>query len=221
MQIAIHRHQIQELIWLAEVNINITKYIYSHFKNTPFDQFWLLTANNAYFESVSICHTLVCSKDKNELQIKPLLEKITALDIKNGYASYPENAITEFKAHVKEVFPNEPYNFYLLTSGDDIKKFKMIIRKSSIKDLEMLKNKFINDKFNVIRHEFSAHKNKEKSHQRYQYTVSDNYINKLDDFLKELRIDAYFWFDIVMNNQVQSQGEIISNLKRCLVYSNK
>ena len=83
------------LIRLVDANFYTCNVIYNTFdtQNKFIPKFWLLTANNAFSETVSILQTLLASWIDKELRLKPLLEKIIkekgdtieGLDKKSGF----------------------------------------------------------------------------------------------------------------------------------------
>lgn len=227
-----------DLIYLAEINFLICEKIYTDVlgdaikkwptgvQQKPGQDFLLLAANNAFFESISIIHTLVCSTKKEEVLIKPLLETIIEKDkkITNKVA---DTLVNRFSKQLYKDYPNPNYSDYaFLTRGDtraigdiiaDIRKKKRV--DNGLKDLKMLKDKFEKCNFHKIRHQSAAHKNKllESPAGAARLLIQADLIKKLGEIVKALKIDAHFWFDYELRNpnmQILSSLEDIATNKK-------
>jgi len=210
-----------DLIYLAEINFFVCKQIYTDVlgeaikkwpkgvKQKPGQDFLLLAANNAFFESISIIHTLVCSTKKEEVRIKPLLEAVIERD-KKAASKIADTHVNRFATQLETDYPNPNYlDYTFLTWGDarpvgdviaDIRKKKRV--DSGLKDFNALKEKFEKYNFHKVRHQSAAHKNKllESPAGAAHLFIKEDLIKKLGEIVKMLKIDAYFWFDYQLGN---------------------
>lgn len=222
---------VMDLIYLAEINFLVCKQIYTDVlgeaikkwpkgvKQKPGQDFLLLTANNAFFESISIIHTLVCSTKKEEVQIKPLLEAVIERD-KKAASEIADTHVNKFAVQLEKDYPNPNYlDYTFLTRGDarpvgdiiaDIRKKKRV--DSGLNDLNALKEKFEKYNFHKIRHQSAAHKNKllDSPAGAANLFIQEDLIKKLGEIVKELKIDANFWLDYELRNPY---SHILSSLE--------
>lgn len=228
---------IMKLACLAEINFLICQKIYNTIlsntlKNWPAgvnkeigQEFFLLSANNAFFESVGILHTLICSIKKEEVRIKPLLEKVITRD-KDCTGTTKQDVIEKFYEHVKNDYPNQNYLQYtfLLKDEDrligdvmaDIRRQKRI--KSGLTDLEAIKNKFEKYDFHKIRHQTAAHKNKllEAPAGASTLYLKDGLTTQLGEIIKDLRINLSCWFDYALENPYSNTIDSFDEILRVI-----
>jgi len=219
------------LICLAEINFLVCEKIYTDVlgdlvkkwpqwvQQKPGQDFLLLVANNAFFESISIIHTLVCSTKKEEVRIKPLLEAIIEKDRK-VINRMTTTVVDKFAKQLSKDYPNPNFSDYaFLTRGDaravgdiiaDIRKKKRV--DSGLKDLKTFKEKFEKYNFHKIRHQSAAHKNKllESPAGAARLFIQADLIKKLGETVKMLKINAYFWFDYQLGNP---HSQILTSLE--------
>lgn len=210
-----------DLIYLAEINFLVCEKIYTDVlgdaikkwpqgvKQKPGQDFLLLAANNAFFESISIIHTLVCSTKKEEVRIKPLLEAVIEKDRKS-INRMTATVVDKFVKQLSKDYPNPNYSDYaFLTRGDaravgdimaDIRRKKRV--DSGLKDLKALREQFEKYNFHKIRHQSAAHKNKllESPAGAASLFIQADLIKKLGEIVKTLKINTYFWFDYQFGN---------------------
>lgn len=209
------------LVNLAEINFLICDKIYSGVLQDPIKasptaakkeighDFLLLAANNAFNESVSILHTLICSTKKAEIRIKPLLEEVLKRDkdVKNKIS---EDKVDKFVGRVASDYPRLDFlNYDFLTNDDsrqvgdimgDIRKTKRL--SCGMNDLLELKSKFEEFGFHKIRHQTTAHKNKllQSPAGHANLYLRDDLIKNLGEVIKDLKINSFFWFDYSLGN---------------------
>ncbi len=227
------------LVNLAEIDFLICEKIYKEVLNDSIkaypagvekkigEDFLLLTANNAFDNAVSILHTLICSNKKEEIRIKPLLEKVLNND--EGF----KDSISDEKLiiFIDKIYSNYPNNnspeFNFLTEDDDRligDIMSDLRRKKRLNDkltgLNDLKNKFEGFKFHKIRHQLVAHKNKllESPSGHANLYLKEEVVKNLGDIVKELKIDTYFWFNYSLDNPlkyaIKSYDDLVLNIKK-------
>ncbi len=220
-----------DLIYLAEINFLVCEKIYidvlgdaikkwpEGVQQKPGQDFLLLVANNAFFESISIIYTLICSTKKEEVRIKPLLETIVEKDKKIAN-EMTDNIVSRFSKQLNKDYPNPNYlDYSFLTLRDsrligdilaDIRKKKRV--SSGLKDLKVLRDKFEKCSFHKIRHQSAAHKNKllDSPAGAAHLFIQENLVKKLGEIVKTLKINSYFWFDYQLGNPY---SHILSSLE--------
>jgi Txe/YoeB family toxin of Txe-Axe toxin-antitoxin module len=220
-----YTRNIMDLVYLADIDFLICDKIYriSDPKPTSYD-FLKLSANNSFFESIEILHTLIYSKDKNELRIEPAIKDIIEKDELSDVKINSE-VVDKFLKFIEAQYPNPNYNQFNfdkkmnLPIGDiiaEIKKAKIIL--NGIDDFELLKSKFESYGFHKIRHQSAAHKNKLLPNPAgaANLTIKTDLIDKLGEIIKIIRIDCYIWFDYGLTNPY---GCVIESLDR-LIHNN-
>jgi len=224
-----------DLVYLAEINFLICQKIYTEvlgdtIKNWPAatkqktgQDFLLLTANNAFNESVNIIHTLISSTIKQEIRLKPLVEEALKRD-SNNLITISEDKINQFTEQISIDYPNPDYlNYSFLLENDsrligevlaDIRKQKRHV--SGLDDLNNLKTKFEKFGFHKIRHQLTAHKNKllDSPGGNSRLYLRIELIDQLGEVIKELKIGTHFWFDYQLGNPLMylldSFGELVT-----------
>ncbi|MFH1533402.1 MAG: hypothetical protein ABID64_00545 [Nitrospirota bacterium] len=200
------------LVYLADVNLMICKKIYEYIDSQNRDDFYyffLLSANNAFNESVGIIHSLLCSKKGEEVRIRPLLEKIIKKE-KESIPAVDDKKVEHLLKAVDKDYPVVNFNNYTFLQEEDRRPIGNImedIRKkkrntSGINDLINLKKQFEEENFHKIRHQAVAHKNKYLDDPAASPigTIYPEYIEKLGEIIKELRINCHIWFDYTLIN---------------------
>ncbi len=209
----------QDLIYLADINFLICQKIYKSLPRdrTKANKFLLLSANNAFNETIGILHTLLFSIDKKELTIKPLLEKIINEE-KSTSISIEDKKIDNFVKKISEDYPYKNYSLCTLLSnndkrliGDILRDIRSVKRQSGLNDLETIKKEFEQNKFHKIRHQSVAHKHKflDNPGGAANLYLKDSYIDNLGAIIKKLRINSYFWFNYELINP---HDKILDNL---------
>ena len=83
------------LVYLADLNFMIVHKIYNELdlekKDHPTYYFLIFSASNAFFESVNILYTLLCSKKHEEFRIRPLLLNTLKKKIYRNLMIYVKN----------------------------------------------------------------------------------------------------------------------------------
>jgi hypothetical protein len=211
-------HKIHQLVHLAEINFLVCQKIYRDYldkngrhKNT----FLVLMANNAFNESLSVLQTLLCSTEKNDLRIRPALEK--RIDEEKGSVESVDPAIeSQFIAAVEKDYPHLSestfygYKNFLLapnesdhhigTAMEGIRKSRRATR--GIADFDELKAKFEKYGFHKIRHHQIGHKHQDLAEPAgsAELLLQNTYIENLADIIKDLKIKTHLWFDFSFGN---------------------
>lgn len=221
---------VTDLIYLAEINFLICEKIYEEISSKQDDapdSFLLLTANNCFYESLGIIHTLLCSTKDEELRIEPYLRSELQKK-KMPILGIDEKKSQEFFKRVNKDYPHTnylQYDFLFIDdnrlAGDivaDIKTKKTI--ESSLADLEKLKDKFEKSGFHKVRHQAGAHKNKHLDFPAgaANMELRKEYINRLGEIVKDLKIANYTWFNYVLENPL---NEILNSLDKFTQYVRK
>ncbi len=203
--------KLRQLIYLADINFQVCKEVMDA-KNP--DSFLLLAGNNAFDKAVINLHTLLASGIEKELRIGSALEekieREKRLFKENELMTYYEKGQKVMKI-LEKYYPKENYEEIIAVFdfekdyqiGDEWKKARMAMRiKSGIKDLEKLKNDFENNKFHIIRHNISAHRNNktEGIGGSVSQKLKGHYVSNLGDMVKKTRVFGHFWFDNEMEN---------------------
>ena len=211
-------HKIFQLVHLAEINFLVCQKIYKDYlskKGRHENTFFVLTANNAFNESLSVLQTLICSTEKNDLKIKPALEKVIENDknslvpvdqkiesqfiesITKDYPYLDESTFYEYKSFLLQA--NEPDN-HLGAVMADIRRKKRV--ESGLTDFQELKTKFEKFSFHKIRHHQVGHKHQDLKEPAGSADLlfRDSYIDNLGEIIKDLKIKTYFWFDFSFGN---------------------
>lgn len=204
---------VMDLIYLAEIDFLICEKVYSKYvgRESPHSgyNFLLLSANNAFNAAVEILYTLLCSTKKEELRIKPMLDE-TIKQNKGFSTSVDRKKAKKFTENFRKDYPNPDYLGYLfLTENDsrlvgdiiaDIRRNRLVTE--GLKDFSKLKAKFEKYDFHKIRHRAAAHKNKNLASPAgaARLLLKDGLIKNLGDVIKDLRINAYFWFNYQVAN---------------------
>lgn len=223
--------RVQQLIYLAEVNFLICEKIYKALpddalKYLKHQNFLLISANNAFNETINILHTLLSSQKKEELRIKPILQQIINAD-KPFTATVEDQRINKFVKKMFEDYPSINYYSYDFLFDDDKRVIGEVLadicrqkRQSGLVDLESIKKEFEQHNFHKIRHQSVAHKNKHLKNPAGAanlYLLGD-YIKNLGSVMKKLRINSYFWFGYSLENPY---GQVIGDLYTILDDSKK
>ncbi|MDD3006688.1 MAG: hypothetical protein PHX30_03855 [Candidatus Pacebacteria bacterium] len=215
--------KIVKLVYLADINFLVCEKIYSKLPENELlgYDFSILSANNSFYASIEILHTLICSKKQEELTIKPILEKI----IEKEKASIPEikeDLVQAFMDFLEKNYPTPDYykfdfgteedNSYIGDKMADIRKKKRSL--SGLTDLKELKKHFEGQNFHKIRHQSVAHKNKllKEPGGVANLKLERDWIAKLGQIIKILRIDCYIWFDYELSNPCVSALESLDKL---------
>jgi hypothetical protein len=205
------KYDIVSLIYLADINFLTCEKIYSQVINKKekhdYYQFLLLSANNSFYEAVSILHTLLCSKKDEEVRIKPALHEIIELQHGLILKNNPQ-MFNEYIERIKNDYPApdfSEYNFLgpIENRGDIMAQFRVIkTTEEGLSDFELIKEKFEKYNFHKIRHQSAAHKNKhlEDPAGTSQMILKDDLINKLEEIIKEVKIHSHFWFGYTLDN---------------------
>jgi hypothetical protein len=205
------KYDIVSLIYLADINFLACEKIYSEVinKNEKHEgyRFLLLSANNSFYEAVSILHTLMCSKKDEEVRIKPALEEI--IESQSGLISKDDPVMfTEYIEKIKADYPSPDFSEYdflgpIGNRGDIMAKFRVIkTTEEGLSDFEIIKEKFEKYHFHKIRHQSAAHKNKHLDDPAgaSQLVLRDDLIQKLGEIVKEVKIHSHFWFGYTLDN---------------------
>ncbi len=224
-----------KLVHLAEINFLVCQKIYKNYlkkKGRHENTFFVLTANNAFNESLSVLQTLICSTEKNDLKIKPILEKIIE-DDKDSLVPVDPKIEYQFIGSIEKDYPHlgestfYSYRRFLLKSGEpdnhlgtimeNIQRKKRV--ESGLVDFQELKVKFEKFRFHKIRHHQIGHKHQDLKEPAgsANLLLQDSYINNLEEIIKDLKIKTYFWFGFSFDNPnypiLDSLNEIIRNPK--------
>src|SRR3989344_4096367 len=162
----------------------------------------LLIANNSFEHAILILHSLLVSKDEKELKIEKVLSDVIVHDALNDngtkldglrnamLASYPEHASV-----TKQLIQNG-------FNGDDLQELRKMCRKIGPIKLKEIIDKFKNSGFHKIRHEKVAHKDKKHPDPAGlpRRVFNDQVVKSLEDIVKMLVVESYFWFDYVPYN---------------------
>lgn len=215
---------VMNLVYLADIDFLICEKIYSdHVGRKPphssYD-FLLLSANNAFNEAVKIIYTLILSTKKEELRIKPILDQVIKKE--HGFsASVDAKKSQKFVENFRKDYPNPNYLGYsFLTEDDprvvgdivsDIRKNKLV--KNGLEDFLKLKEEFEKYGFHKIRHQTIAHKNKNllSPAGAANLLLKNELIENLGKIIKNLKINAYFWFNYQVSNPY---GSILNSLDK-------
>lgn len=205
------KYDVVSLIYLADINFLTCEKIYSEVinRNEKHDsyRFLLLSANNSFYEAVSILHTLLCSKKDEEVRIKPALDEIIGLQSGLIVKDNPE-MFNEFITRIRADYPNPDFSEYDFLGpigyrGDIMAQFRVIkTTEDGSTDFEMIKKKFEQYHFHKIRHQSAAHKNKHLDDPAgaSQLVLRDDLIKKLGEIVKEVKIHSHFWFGYALDN---------------------
>lgn len=221
--------QIQDpvkLVYLADINFLICKKIYENIDSQNRDDYYdflLLTANNAFSESVSIIHGLLCSKKEEEIRIEPLLKKIIEKE-KDSVPIIDNKKIETYLQRVIQDYPDVDFGSYTFLQADDdrpIGNIMVDLRKkkrnqSGLADLIELRELFIKGNFHKIRHQAISHKNKYLDNPTASVIgmIYPEYIEKFEELVKKLRINCNIWFDYSLTNTF---GTTIKSLESTLM----
>lgn len=198
--------KLQDLIWLAETNFWIFKRIYDeHYKNTEShnnSNLLLLLANNSFEHTVLILQSLLVSKNEKELKIEKVLPIIVARDTLNDVTTKLDdlrNAMLASYPNHSSVIEHLIQNGF---NGDDLQKLRVICRKTGPLKLKEIADKFQKSGFSDIHHEMIAHRDKGNPDPagsvRRVFTIQ--IAQSLEDIIKMLVVESYFWFDYVSYN---------------------
>lgn len=220
--------KIAKLVYLAEINFRVCQKIYRDYSdNNNKNTFLILAANNAFCESVSVLHTLLCSTEKNDLKVLPVLEKVVENDkktsvvidsrivnefiqiIEKNYPCLDSSVWYSCKAFLIKPIESESYLGDIIAN---IRKQKRV--ESGLSDFQQLKNNFEKCNFHKIRHHQISHKhmNLKEPAGSTSFLLSNIHINNLEKIIKQLKINTYFWFDFDFINPYYS---ILNDLERC------
>ena len=202
--------EVQKLIYLADTNFLVCKKIYETLPKDRIkaNKFLLLSANNAFNEAIEILHTLLYSTKKEELTIKPLLGEIINKE-KSTTFSIEDNKVNQFFKKIVEDYPYLDYYSYTFLSindnrliGDILADMRKKKRRLGLTDLENIKKDFEKDNFHRIRHQSAAHKSQylDNPAGATDLYLKNDYIEKLGNIVKKLRIYSYFWFNYELRN---------------------
>lgn len=172
-----YTHKIFQLVHLAEINFLVCQKIYKDYlskKGRHENTFFVLSANNAFNESLNVLQTLICSTEKNDLKIKPALEKVIEND-KNFLVFVDPKIESQFIKSIERDYPYldestfYSYKTFLLQADEpdnhlggvmtDITRKKRV--ESGLADFQALKTKFEKFSFHKIRHHQVGHKHQE------------------------------------------------------------
>lgn len=155
-------------------------------------------------------HTLVASDQSQDLKLEPLLVEL--IGDNSEITESPED-IAKFETEFKKAYPYLrvdpdalPQDERLL--GDalkSIKRSKLVM--SGLDDLRKIKAAFEAAGFHKVRHQTVAHKNPALRYPdgSIDMLVIPELLEKLCDVIKELRIQAYFWFEYAPENPQAEQ----------------
>lgn len=220
-------HSVQRLVYLADANFQVCVSLYRKLRqqdSVDYNQFALITANNAFDCSVIILRSLIESNDENEIRIEPAIKSfLTDRDIfiENHTLSV---AAKTYRKSLLLMYPWNDCNHLIspqITSGfagNVIKDLnREIILKCGMTDLDNLKKKFREKGFIKIRHLVSAHKNK-----NVQYITKTNalwldsrHIDDLREIVKDTRLLSYFLCGYELPNRVAR--ECVSSIPQSLL----
>lgn len=198
-------NKISQLVYLAEINFLVCQKIYKDYLNEKGrheNTFFVLTANNAFYESLSVLQTLICSTEKNDLRIKPTLEKV--IDSNKKYLVSVDSKIeSQFIESTERNYPFGDESTLYGFQGDvraDIKRKKGV--ESGLADFQALKTKFEKFGFHKIQHHQIGHKHQylKEPAGSADLLLQNSYLDNLEDIIKDLKIKTYFWFDFPFRN---------------------
>lgn len=213
-----YTHKIFQLVHLAEINFLVCQKIYKNYldeRGRHENIFLVLAANNAFNESLSALQTLICSTEKNDLRIKPVLKKVIEND-KNSIAPIDPEVEFQFIKSIERDYPylSEStfygYKTFLLQVDEPDSHLGMVMenirRKKRVEDgladFKELKTKFEKFSFHKIRHQQIGHKHQDLKEPAgsVNLLIQDSYINNLSKIIKDLKIKTYYWFDFSFSN---------------------
>lgn len=220
-------YSVQSLVYLADANYQVCASLYKklHQQNlADYNQFALITANNAFDCSVIILRSLIESSDEKEIRIEPIIESF--LDEGNISAEdcmLSDNAKT-YKERVSLMYPEKDHDYLIslqttsMFAGDVMKDLNNeIVAKCGRADLDNLKEKFKKKGFIKIRHLVSAHKNKD-----VQYVTKTNaswldskHVSDLGEIVKDTRLLSYFLCGYELPNR--DARECLSSIPQSLL----
>lgn len=225
-------YKIFQLVHLAEINFLVCQKIYKDYLNEKGrheNTFFVLTANNAFNESLSVLQTLICSTEKNDLKIKPALEKVIGND-KNSLAPVDPKIESQFIESIEKDYPYlgestfYAYKSFLLQSNEPDNHLGTVMAKirrkkrveSGLADFQELKTKFEKFSFHKIRHHQVGHKHQDLKEPAGSANLlfQDSYINNLGEIIKDLKIKTYFWFDCPFGNPNYSMLDSLDEVLR-------
>lgn len=197
-------YDVQSLVYLADTNFQICDSLYKKLRQqdlVDYNQFALITANNAFDCSVIILRSLIESTDDKEFRIEPVIDSVLAESGIQACDFELSDKARTYKEKITQTYPQQDYDYLIslqttdLPSGDVVKNLKNeIVEKCSRTDLDKLKSKFKEKGFHKIRHLVSAHKNKDV---RYVTETNSSWLNPrhvtdLGEIVKDTRILSYF-----------------------------
>ena len=201
--------KVQMLVYRADMNLYLCNYIYKYFsdKKESVPNLWLLIANNAFNETISILHTLLSSTIMNELRIGPILDQIVS-NYWEFDRKFDDEFLSKYIEAIGSIYPwgRDMYPAILVTKKDEMgyganiwgiiadinKEVTYLHWKTS---LTKIKKEFERGHFHLIRHQSVAHKNQhitDPSQQLYSPIYPD-IRSSLTDIMKDLRINSSFW----------------------------
>lgn len=223
-------NKVQQLVHLAEINFLVCQKIYKDYlnqKEKSKNTFIILTANNAFNESLSILQTMICSTEKNDLRIEPILEKVIRRD-KNSLVYIDTQIAVQFIKSIEKDYPcidSETvygYRSFLINSNDpdtllgdamaNIRRKKRV--ENGLSDFQELKDKFEKFNFHKIRHHQIGHKHKNLNEPAgsVYLLLANCYIDNLEEVIKDLKIKTYYWFDFSFDNSYYSTLDFLDEI---------
>jgi hypothetical protein len=203
------------LIDLCEVNLLVCQKLYLEIiqlDNRNEVDFWRLAANNSFFEAISLLHTLLYSTKKEEITLRQGIALIIIKDKRQVILDLNEiNIKDNFVRLVNEHYPD---NFFAMQylhqaivhqreAGSFLQKIFSIERQKAQDELLELKQIFKEKKFNGIRHESSAHRNKFLLDPagRVNLLLMDHLIIDALEIVRQMKIKSFFWFGYIHENR--------------------
>lgn len=220
-------YSVQSLVYLADANFQVCDSLYKKLHQqdrSDYNQFALITANNAFDSSIIILRSLIESTDKNEFRIEPIIDSVLNEDSISADGCELSANAKVYKERVTKMYPEYDYDYLIslqtvsVYPGEVMKDLnREIVTKSGKDDLKKLKNKFKEKGFLKIRHLVSAHKNKS-----VQYVTKTNsswldprHVTDLSEIVKDTRLLSYFLCGHELANRVAQ--ECISSIPQSLL----
>lgn len=210
------RLNVQQFVYLVDINYRVCQKIHDetdHGQPTNHG-FWKLSANNAFYSALNTLHTLVDSTKKEEIRIKPILERIIVQendkDVMPEFESKGVALFEKFMSDYPAINPNfnDPeYDFLREDDGRLVGDILSDVRKAWrlnrwLDKLKEIQIEYRANDLHKIRHQTTAHTNKtlkEPAGSSF-LLINEEILERLHIITKKLRVCSYFWFEYEMSN---------------------